>query len=69
MMRELRQNKTFRVFCWQLLDVIIAFLITRLTWIEWERQFIALSLWIPVLQLISKYVNKAMWDLWVDKEW
>lgn len=65
-MKELRQNKTLRVFCWQLLDVIIAFLITWLTWIEWEWQFVALGLWIPVLQLISKRINKALWDLGVD---
>lgn len=65
-MKELWQNKTFRVFCWQLFDVIIAFWITWLTWIEWDWQFVALGLWIPVLQLISKRVNKALWDLGVD---
>ena len=65
-MKELRQNKTFRVFCWQLFDVIIAFWITWLTGIERDWQFVALGLWIPVLQLISKRVNKALWDLGVD---
>ena len=64
-----RQNKEFRTFCWQLLDVILAFGITYLSWVEWERKVIALWLWIPVLTLISKKVNKALWDLWVDKEW
>lgn len=67
-MNKLWQNKEFRVFCWQLLDVIVAFWITYLTWVQWERQVVALGLWIPALTLISKRVNKALWDLWVDKE-
>ena len=67
-MKELRQNKEFRTFCWQLLDVIVAFWITYLTGIEWEWQAIALWVWIPVLTLISKRINKALWDLWVEKE-
>ena len=62
------QNKTFRVFCWQLLDVIVAFWITYLTGIEWDWQAIALWVGIPVLTLISKRINKALWDLWVEKE-
>lgn len=67
-MSKLWQNKEFRVFCWQLLDVVVAFWITYLTWVQWERQVVALGLWIPALTLISKRVNKALWDLWVDKE-
>ena len=62
------QNKTFRVFCWQLLDVIVAFWITYLTGIEWDWQAVALWVGIPVLTLISKRINKALWDLWVEKE-
>lgn len=64
-----RQNKEFRVFCWQLLDVILAFGITALSWIEWDWKVVALGLWIPLLTLISKKVNKALWDLGVEKEW
>lgn len=67
-MNKLWQNKEFRTFVWQLLDVIVAFWITYLTGITWERQTVALWIWIPVLTLISKRVNKALWDLWVDKE-
>ena len=62
------QNKTFRVFCWQLLDVIVAFWITYLTGIQWDWQAVALWVGIPVLTLISKRINKALWDLWVEKE-
>ena len=67
-MKGLRQNKEFRTFCWQLLDVIVAFLITYLTGIEWEWQAIALWVGIPVLTLISKRINKALWDLWVEEK-
>lgn len=67
-MKTLRQNKEFRVFCWQLLDVLIAFWITYLSWVQGERQIVALGIWIPVLTLISKKVNKALWDLGVDKD-
>lgn len=66
-MKELRQNKEFRTFCWQLLDVLVAFWITYLSWVQWEWQVVALGIWIPVLTLISKRVNKALWDLWVNK--
>ena len=67
-MKKLRQNKTFRVFCWQLLDVVIVFLITWLSGIEWEWKLIAAWLGIPVFTLISKYINKELiGDLWVEK--
>jgi hypothetical protein len=65
-MKELRQNKEFRTFCWQLLDVIVAFWITYLSWLEWDYQTLALGIGIPVLTLISKRINKALWDLWVE---
>lgn len=67
-MKGLWQNKEFRTFCWQLLDVIVAFWITYLTGIEWDWQAIALWVWIPVLTLISKRINKALWDLGVEKK-
>jgi hypothetical protein len=68
MLKELRQNKEFRVFIWQLLDVILAFWITYLSWIEWEWKIIAAWLWVPILALITKTVNKKLWDLGVDKD-
>ena len=67
-MKELRQNKEFRTFCWQLLDVLVAFWITYLSCVQLEWQAVALWVWIPVLTLISKRINKALWDLGVDKE-
>ena len=67
-MKELRQNKEFRTFCWQLLDVILAFWITYLSWIEWEWKIIAAWLWVPILALITKTVNKKLGDLGVDKD-
>lgn len=67
-MRKLRQNKEFRVFIWQLLDVILAFWITYLSWIEWEWKIIAAWLWVPILALITKTVNKELGDLGVDKD-
>jgi hypothetical protein len=68
MLKELRQNKEFRVFIWQLLDVILAFWITYLSWIEWEWKIIAAWLWVPILALITKTVNKKLGDLGVDKD-
>lgn len=67
-MNKLRQNKEFRVFIWQLLDVILAFWIAYLSWIEWEWKIIAAWLWVPILALITKTVNKKLWDLGVDKD-
>lgn len=67
-MKKLRQNKEFRVFCWQLLDVIIVFWITFCNGIQWEWQIYAAWLWVPILMLISKAVNKKLWDLGVDKD-
>lgn len=67
-MKKLRQNKEFRVFIWQLLDVILAFWIAYLSWIEWEWKIIAAWLWVPILALITKTVNKKLWDLGVDKD-
>ena len=68
MLKELRQNKEFRVFIWQLLDVILAFWIAYLSWIEWEWKIIAAWLWVPILALITKEVNKKLGDLGVDKD-
>jgi hypothetical protein len=68
MLKELRQNKEFRVFIWQLLDVILAFWIAYLSWIEWEWKIIAAWLWVPILALITKTVNKKLGDLGVDKD-
>ena len=68
MLKKLRQNKEFRVFIWQLLDVILAFWITYLSWIEWEWKIIAAWLWVPILALITKTVNKKLGDLGVDKD-
>lgn len=67
-MKGLRQNKEFRVFCWQLLDVILAFWITYLSWIEWEYKIVISWLLVPILALITKEVNKKLWDLGVDKD-
>lgn len=67
-MKKLRQNKEFRVFCWQLLDVILAFWITYLSWIEWEYKIVISWLLVPILALITKEVNKKLGDLGVDKD-
>lgn len=67
-MNKLRQNKEFRVFIWQLLDVILAFWITYLSWIEWEYKIVISWLLVPILALITKEVNKKLGDLGVDKD-
>ena len=56
------------MFCWQLLDVILAFWITYLSWIEWEYKIVISWLLVPILALITKEVNKKLGDLGVDKD-
>lgn len=63
------QYKPLRVLIWQLIDVFLAFGITYLGNITGEYQVIAVGLWIPVLNVITKWINTTFFnDLWVEKE-
>lgn len=65
---SIRQNKEFRVLCWQVFNAVVAFWLSWLFSIEWEYQAIAVWLWVPVLNIITKYINNKWFnDLWVDK--
>lgn len=68
-LKEIWQYKPFRVLCWQLIDVFLAFGITYLGNVSGEYQAIAVGLWIPILNIITKRINTNIFgDLGVDKE-
>lgn len=65
----MRQNKPFRVLCWQVFNAVIVFFITYLSNVTGERQAVAIWLWVPVLNIITKFVNTALFkDLWVNEK-
>ena len=67
-LKQIWQYKPFRVLCWQLFNAVIAFGITYLWGIEGEYQAVVIGLWIPVLNIITKWVNTTyFWDLGVEK--
>jgi hypothetical protein len=48
---------------------LLAFGITYLSNIAGEYQVIAVGLWIPVLNILTKWINTTFFnDLWVEKE-
>jgi len=68
-LKKLWQYKPLRVLIWQLIDVVLAFGITYLWDITGEYQVIAVGLWIPVLNVLTKWINTTFFnDLWVEKE-
>lgn len=68
-LKEIWQYKPFRVLCWQLIDVLLAFGITYLSNITGEYQVIAVGLWVPILNILTKWINTTFFnDLGVEKE-
>ena len=67
-MKQLWQNKAFRVLCWQMFNAWVAFLATTLTGIKGEMQVVIVWLAIPLLNLVTKWINtNYFWDLGVEK--
>lgn len=67
MLKKLRQNKPFRVLCRQILNALLVFLVTYLTNVTGERQVVAVGLGVPVLNIITKWVNTTIFgDLGVE---
>lgn len=67
--KKIWQYKPLRVLIWQLIDVLLAFGITYLSNVTGEYQVIAVGLWIPILNIITKWINTNIFnDLWVEKE-
>lgn len=67
MLKKLRQNKPFRVLCRQILNALLVFLVTYLTNVTGERQVVAVGLGVPVLNIITKWVNTNFFgDLGVE---
>lgn len=68
MLKKLRQNKPFRVLCRQLLNAVLIFLVTYLGNVTGEWQVIAVGLGVPVLNIITKWINTNIFgDLGVEK--
>ena len=68
-LKKLWQYKPLRVLIWQLIDVFLAFGITYLGNVTGEYQVIAVGLWIPILNIITKRINTNVFnDLGVEKE-
>lgn len=68
-LKKLWQYKPLRVLIWQLIDVILAFGITYLGNITGEYQVLAVGLWIPILNILTKRINTTFLnDLGVEKE-
>ncbi len=68
-MKELWQNKAFRTLCWQVFNAGVAFLISSLGGLEWDKQVIVVGLAIPVLNILTKWINSNLFgDIGVKKE-
>lgn len=68
MLKELRQNKDFRIFVWTVFNGTITFIGTQLAGLQGESAVVVAWLAIPLLNIITKYVNKKWFgDLWVSK--
>ena len=68
MLKKRRQNKPFRVLCRQLLNAVLVFLVTYLGNVTGEWQVIAVGLGVPVLNIITKWINTNIFgDLGVEK--
>lgn len=68
-MKELWQNKAFRALCWQVFNAGVAFLVSSLGGLEWDKQVIVVGLAIPVLNILTKWINSNLFgDIGVKKE-
>ena len=67
-MKNLRQNKDFRIFVRTLFNATVAFAWTLLLWIEWSSAVIVAWLAIPFLNALTKFVNtKRFGDIGVSE--
>lgn len=67
-MTKLRQNKDVRVFVWTVFNAGITLAISFLSGLEGETAVLVSALGIPVLNIITKFINtRYFWDLWVEK--
>ena len=69
MLKKMWQNKPFRVLCWQILNAILVFIITYLSNVTGEWQIVAIGLGVPILNIITKWINKNIFgDLGVEEK-
>ena len=68
MIKKIWNNKDFRYFAWTVFNAGIAFIVTQLSWLEWEGAMIVTWMAIPFLNVITKYMNtKYFGDFGVKK--
>lgn len=69
MLKELRQDKTFRVYCWQAFAALVVIWLTALASLDSNVKEVLLVLWIPAVSALFKYVNnKYLWDVGVNTD-
>lgn len=56
-MKNLRQNKAFRVLCWQVFNALVSYLLSSLSGLDGEMQVLVATLGIPVLNIVTKFIN------------
>lgn len=69
MLKELRQDKTFRVYCWQALSSLVVVGLVALASLDDTTKEVMLVLWIPAVSALFKYINtKYLWDVGVTTD-
>lgn len=69
MLKKRRQNKAFRTLCWQIFNAVIVFVLTWLWNVTGEWQVVAVGLGVPILNIITKWINKNIFgDLGVEEK-
>ena len=69
MLKELRQDKTFRVYCWQAFASLVVVWLTALASFDDTVKEVMLVLGIPAVSALFKYINtKYLWDAGVETD-
>lgn len=69
MLKELRQDKTFRVYCWNALSALVVVALVAISSFDEATKETMIVLWIPAFSALLKYVNTKYWgDVWVTTD-
>lgn len=69
MLKELRQDKTFRVYCWQAFAALLVVWLSAVVSMNDTAREVMIVLWVPAVSALLKYVNtKYLWDAGVDTD-
>lgn len=67
--KQLWQDKTFRVYCWQAFASLVVVALTALASLDDTVKEVMLVLGIPAVTALFKYINtKYLWDVGVDTD-